>query len=188
MADEPKPKSPLKAGQLIEKYRARALAEQKARKAAEKERDEAKARPSSEDLQKQVDGYRAADKDRAYREVFNAECTAAGITGANAQAAAWKLAGVDQAADKPDAAKLKAAVAACVAENDFLKAPAGGTTPPPEPKLGAGQGSGRGTPVGGEVAGKFPYSKDNLADGLWMQQNRDKLNAAFDAGTAQLIS
>lgn len=183
MADESKPKTGIKAGQLIEKYRARLRAERKAAKAKDAELAELKGRPSAEELQKKVDGYAKAEKERAYRAEFDKAARAAGITGEKALAAAWRLAEIDQTGEAPDAASIKTAVDAFAAENDYLKAPAGAgaeTTPPP---LKAPQGGGRGAPAA-DVAGRFSYSSADLANSVWMRANQDKLSAALDNGTA----
>ncbi len=192
MADEPKPKNAIKAGQLLQRYKDRARAEAKARKAAETERDQLKARPSAEALEAEVGRYQAAEKERVYRKEFDKAAVAAGLNPSEkALDAAWQLAKIDQSGEKPDAAKIKTAVESFAGEHDYLKAPAAsstatdkGATPPP---LKAGQGSDRGTSAGADMAGKFTYTEANLGDPKWMHANQEKIAEAASRGALQKV-
>ena len=139
-----------------------------------------KGRPSTKALEDEVAGLKGQIKERAYRDAFNDAAKAAGLN-PKALDAAWKLAGLDQSADAPDAAKVKAAVEAFVADHDYLKAPTAGGADKP---LQKGPDGGRGASAAADVAGKFEYSNANLSDGVWMTANGAKLTEALAGGRA----
>ena len=182
MPDDAKPTG-IKAGQLIEKYKAIARAERKAARALAVERDQLKAQPSNEELQKQVDGFKADRKAAAYRKAFDAEAVAAGLN-PKAFETAYGLAKIDETAEAPDAAAIKARVAAVLGDHDYLKAPAG--TPEPKP-LAGGQGGDRGASAAADVAGKFVVSMDKLADPAWRRANDAAFTAAANEGRVAYV-
>lgn len=183
MADTP-PADPAVA--LLHKRENQLRAARKAQREAAARIAELEGRPSADAVSAELATLKSANRARDYEAAFVTEAKASGMTEAAAKTA-WRLAkdGIDQTADAPDPAKIKAAAAQVLTDHPVLK----GTDAPADDKapLTTGQGAGKGAAAGSGLAKKLVVTAAQAADVDWMREHQTALRDAANGGGIEYV-